>query len=51
MSTGCAGKRINYYDLENFEAINRMSFNTSPIKDIKFYNRDEYEVVEWGFFG
>lgn len=28
-----------------------MKFNTSPIKEIKFYNRPEYETVEWGFFG
>lgn len=51
MTTGCKGKNINYYDLETFEIINNMSFNTSPIKEIKFYNKDEFELVEWGFFG
>jgi len=28
-----------------------MTFNTSPIKSIEFYNKDEFEMVEWGFFG
>jgi len=51
MTTGYQSKRINYYDLENFEVINTMSFNTSPIKEIKFFNKDEFESVESGFFG
>lgn len=28
-----------------------MCFNTSPVKEIEFYNKDEFEYVEWGFFG
>lgn len=51
LTTGCQGRRINYYDLENFEIINTMSFNTSTVKEIQFYNKDEYEIVEWGFYG
>lgn len=51
MTTGCKGKLINYYDLENFEIVNSMKFNTSEVKEIQFYNKDEFEAVEWGFFG
>jgi WD40 repeat protein len=51
MTTGCEGRCINYYDLENFATINSMSFNTSAVKEIEFYNKDEFEYVECGFFG
>lgn len=51
MTTGCERKCITYYDLENFEIINEMKFNTSRVKEIKFYNKDEFEMVEWGFYG
>ena len=51
LTTGCAGKWINYYDLENFQIINTMAFNTSTVKAIEFYDKEEFDLVEWGFFG
>ena len=51
LTTGCQGKCINYYDLEKFAVINSMKFNTSAVKEIKFYDKDEFEFIEWGFYG
>lgn len=51
LTAGCEGSWINYYDLETFQIINSMSFNTSAVKWVEFYNKDEYEIVEWGFYG
>ena len=51
MITGSEGKSINYYDLEHFELISNMNFNSSPVKEIRFFNKDDFETVEWGFFG
>ena len=51
LTTGWYGKWIKYYDLESFSEINTIKFNTSAIKHIEFYNKDEFEYVEYGFFG
>lgn len=51
MTVGCKGRRINYYDLENFCSINSMNFNTSSIKHIQFLCHPDNDIVEWGFFG
>lgn len=50
LTAGCEGRGILYYDLERFEIINSMTFNTSRIKNIEFYNKEDFEIVEWGFY-
>ena len=51
LTTGWQGKWINYYDLEKFAVINSMKFNTSAVKEIKFYDKEDFDFIEWGFYG
>lgn len=51
MVAGCQSKGLFYYDVENFEAVTKMAFNTSAVKEIQFYDKEEFEFVEWAFFG
>ena len=45
------GNGITYYDLESFDCINKIKFNKAEIKEIKFFNKKEFDEIDWVFFG